>query len=119
MRTGKLADLLCTDAWQVLYTVPKGEQGVVSIHVASSDGSAVEFQIRHVKQGNNQTGVPHDIQHNIISPYTVSTGTLTVKELGVDSLDDILITADVADILVASVNTQGMEYKHGNQGVSR
>lgn len=113
MRTGKLTELLCPDVWQLLYTVPKGEHGVVSIHLISSDGSAVEFQVAHVKQGNNEA-VTRETKHSIISPFTITDEVYTIKGLGVGSLDDIYVLADVEDVLVASVNTQGIEYTHGS-----
>lgn len=118
MRTGKLADLLCTDGWQLLYTVPKGEHGVVSIHLVSVDGSSVTAQVRHVKQGNNDT-IQHELKHSITTPYEITVDVYTVKEIGVGSLDDIWVSADVANKLAASINTQGIEHSHGVQRGNR
>lgn len=112
MRTGKLKDLLCQEDWQLLYTVPNGEHGIISIHLISSDGSAVEFQVAHVKQGNGET-ITREVKHSIISPFIITDEVYTIKGLGVGSRDDIYVTADVSDVLVASVNTQGIEYSHG------
>lgn len=114
MRTGKLADLVCNAGWNLLYTVETGEHGTVTVALSSDDGSAVETQVRHVKQGN-AGGIPHSSLHSIISPHVLTNDSLQIKELGVGSLDDILVFADVADILVASVNTQGIEHTHGRQ----
>ena len=112
MRTGKLADLLCTTGWQRLYTVPKGEHGVVSIHLVSTDATAITIQVRHVAQGNSGA-VTHTAKHCITTPYVITTDVYTIKELGVGSLDDIWVSSDVAGILAASINTQGIEHSHG------
>lgn len=112
MRTGKLTDLLCTTGWQKLYTVPKGEHGVVTIHLVSTTGSAATIQVRHVKQGNDET-ISHEPKHSITGPYVLGLEVYTIKELGVGALDDIWVSSNVADVVAASINTQGIEYSHG------
>lgn len=107
MRTGKLAELICDAGWNLLYTVPTGENGVVSINLASLDGNAVTFQIRHVKAGNAGS-VQHAAVNTITTPYVLSIENSSIKNIGLDSRDDIWISSSVAGKLVASVNSEGI-----------
>lgn len=124
MRTGKLASVLCSSGWNLLYTVPRGQNGVVSIRLVNLDGSTVNGQIGHVAQGN---GGSSPASSDIITPL-VSLGNgggggsswgygggsadqILVSNYGVNSLDDIWVYASVADELVGSVNTAGLEYR--------
>lgn len=108
MRTGKLADLLCPLGWSLLYTVPKGEHGSVSVNLASSDGTAVTVQIAHVKQGNGET-ISRSAKDTLISPVILTNEVVTILDLGVDSLDDILVSANTADVVAAAVHSEGIE----------
>jgi hypothetical protein len=110
MRIGKLAELQCVAGWNRLYTVPRGENGIVSIALASLDGSEVIFQVRHVKAGN-EGSIQHSAVNTINTPYVLSNEVSTIVNLGVDSLDDIWVSANVGMILIASVNSQGIEYR--------
>ena len=119
MRTGKLKQFLCQTGWNLIYTVPKGEHGTLSIHLVSDTNEAVEHQVRHVVQGNSDATEPTAI-HSITPPFTITDEVYTIKELGVGSLDDVWVYASLTDVLVASINTQGIEYTHGpSQGDNR
>jgi hypothetical protein len=61
-----------------------------------------------VKQGNAGS-IPREIKHALMSPLLLSRVTATIKDLGVDSLDDIWVNSDVADVISASVNSEGLE----------
>ena len=108
MRTGKLAGVLCSLGWNNVYTVKRGELGVISITLSSIDNTSSEVRIAHVKQGNAGS-IPREDKDAIISPYTLNTTTLIVSELGAESLDDIWVYAGVADKVAASVTTEGLE----------
>ena len=107
MRTGKLAELICSSGWNLLYTVPTGENGVVSINLASLDGNAVTFQVRHVKAGNGGT-LTHSAVNTITTPYLLSIENSSVKNIGLDSRDDIWVSASIANKLIASINSEGI-----------
>ena len=110
MRTGKLAGVLCTTGWNLIYTVPRGEHGTVTLTIATLDKTACEVYAAHVKQGNAGAGVARVDSDQITSPLTITTTTITISEWGVGSLDDLWVYSDVADKVVASVTTEGREY---------
>jgi hypothetical protein len=111
MRTGKLAGVLCPLAdWNLIYTVPRGEHGSVTLTIATTDKTACEIYASHVKQGNAGAGVSRVDSDQIMSPLTITTNTVTISSWGVGSLDDIYVYSSVADKVVASVTTEGLEY---------
>jgi len=110
MRTGKLAGVLCTLGWNLIYTAPRGEHGTVTIGIASLTGSAVQVYAAHVKQGN-AGGLPRVDGDLIMTPYTINTSTVTISELGIESLDDLYVYASIADLAVVSVSTEGLEHQ--------
>lgn len=107
MRTGKLAELICASGWNLLYTVPTGENGVVSINLSTTDGTALVLQLRHVKSGNAGS-IAHTPINSIITPYLIGTDNVVVKDFGVDSRDDIWVNASVGSTLIASINSEGI-----------
>lgn len=109
MRTGKLAELVVPSGWNLLYTVPQNENGTVSINLCTLTGAAVVYQVAHVKAGNDGA-ISRASIHTITSPGTITTGNVAIKDIGLDSLDDIYISADISSELVASVNTEGLQY---------
>lgn len=115
MRIGKLAELQCAAGWNLLYTVPKGENGTISINLASLDVTPVTFQLRHVKAGDSGS-LSHSAVNTISTPYVLSIENSSIVDLGVDSLDDIWVSASVDNILIASVNTLGNEYRKAGGG---
>jgi len=111
MRTGKLAGVLCSLGWNLIYTAPRGEHGTVTIGIATLDGTSVTVKAAHVKQGNSAAGESRADTDLIMSPLVISGETVTISELGIESLDDIFVNADVADKVVVSVSTQGIEHQ--------
>lgn len=107
MRTGKLAELICASGWNLLYTVPTGENGVVSINLSTTDGTSLVLQLRHVKAGN-AGAIAHAPINSIITPYLIGTDNVVVKDFGIGSRDDIWVHASVGSILIASVNSEGI-----------
>jgi hypothetical protein len=110
MRTGKLAGVLCALGWNLIYTAPRGEHGTVTLTIATLDKTTCEVYAAHVKQGNEGNGVSRGDKDQIMSPITITTNTVTISEWGIGSLDDIYVYSSVADKVVASVTTEGLEY---------
>lgn len=109
MRTGKLADLVVPSGWNRIYTVPSNENGSISINLCTVTGAAVTYQVAFVKQGN-EGGIARASKDMLTSPSSISVGTVSIIDLGVDSLDDIYVWASISNELVASINTEGLQY---------
>lgn len=109
MRTGKLADLIVPSGWNRLYTVPQNENGTISINLCTITGASITYRVAHVKQGNAGSIARAD-KDSITSPSVISTGNVSIIDMGVDSLDDIYINASAGSELVASINTEGLQY---------
>lgn len=109
MRTGKLAGVLCALGWNLIYTAPRNEHGSVTIGISTVDGVAVQIMAAHVKQGNAGNGIARADTDLIMSPLIISNETVTISELGIESLDDIFVFARIANKVVVSVSTEGLE----------
>tara|TARA_R110002153_G_scaffold261233_1_gene421567 strand:+ start:5670 stop:6029 length:360 start_codon:yes stop_codon:yes gene_type:complete len=109
MDAGKLAEAIVPTGWSILYTVPKGANGVVSINLCTINGAAVTFQLRHIKQGNNGS-IPGTALHTITSPILLAGSNVALVDFGVNSLDDIEVYSSINNELVASVNSAGLAY---------
>jgi len=118
MRTGKLAGVLCSLGWNLIYTAPRNELGTVTLGIASLDNTAVSVTAAHVKQGNAGAGEARGDKDQLMSPISISNETITISELGIESLDDLYVYSSVADKTVVSVSTQGIEFQH-QRGVAR
>lgn len=111
MRTGKLAGVTCSSGWNLIYTAPRNEHGAVTMGISTIDGTAVTVLAAHVKQGNQGTGEARVDSDIIMSPLTITSETVVISELGIESLDDLFVNADVADKVVVSVSTEGLEHQ--------
>ena len=111
MRTGKLAGVLCSSGWNLVYTAPRNEHGSVTLSMASIDNTAITVIAAHVKQGNAGSGNARTDADIILTPVSISTETIVISELGIESLDDLYVSADVGSKLTASVSTQGLEHQ--------
>ena len=114
MRTGKLTELVVPSGWNRLFTVPQNENGTISINLCTITGAAVTFRVAHVKQGN-AGAISRADKDSIASPGFITTGNVAIIDMGVDSLDDIYINASIGSELVASINTEGLQYSTQQQ----
>ena len=109
MRTGKLAGVKCSLGWNLIYTAPRNQHGVVTMTIATVDEKPVTVQAAHVKQGNAEGGVARADTDILMSPITISSDTVIISGLGIESLDDLFVKASIADKVIVSVSTDGEE----------
>lgn len=116
MRTGVQAGHIHAAAgvWELVYTVPKGESGVVSLLICAEVNTT--FAVRHVPTGNGGTTLAPSLVHDIFIG-SLNGITIRLDDLGMGSLDDIWVTSNKSGILVINVNSKGEEFKGINRKV--
>jgi hypothetical protein len=103
---GQKAAVMCSAGANLIYTAKHGSTETVSVSFSSVDNTPVTMSIYHVKAGNSGA-VTYAAKDLLSSPLIIYDRPVILRGLVLASLDDIVVSSDLADKLVVNINSEG------------
>ena len=101
---GQRAAVLCNQGDNIIWTVPLGITEKISIYFSSADNTEVTVKLYHVKQGQEGQRV-HQVSDLLFSPLVIKDSPVSLRDLHVSSLDDIVVNASEDQKVVVNINS--------------